>query len=142
MNFHYHPHFIHDLHFEQSYSFLRTKNYDNNNFLALIPSDKIKTRINLNLDKKDLPFNLSTFSLYNVYSFKQENIIEYEIPTQSYNLINVELFFKPFKNIDMVLGVANLFNTEYTPHLSRIKEVGGGVPNQGRSYNINFKYEF
>ena len=142
MNFHYHPHFMHDLHFEQSYSFLRTKNYDNNNVLALIPSDKIKTRITFNLDKKDLPFNLSTLSLYNVYSFKQDNIIEYEIPTQSYNLINVELFFKPFKNIDMVLGVANLFNTEYTPHLSRMKEVGGGVPNQGRSYNINFKYEF
>ena len=40
MNLHYHPHFMHNLHLEQSYSIVETKNHDTNKYLALTPSNK------------------------------------------------------------------------------------------------------
>ena len=33
-------------------------------------------------------------------------------------------------------------NIEYSPHTSRIRGVAGGVPNPGRSLDINLHYEF
>jgi len=33
-------------------------------------------------------------------------------------------------------------NIEYSPHTSRIRGVAGGVPNPGRSFDINLHYEF
>lgn len=142
INFHYHPHFLHNLHFEQSYAFLNTKNYDNNTVLALTPANKIKTRINLNLEKQDLPFKLRILSIYYMYVFQQEKVVEYEIPTSSYKLLNLELIFHPVNNINFVFGVNNLLNEEYVPHLSRLKEVGQGIPNPGRSFNLSLKYDF
>ena len=36
----------------------------------------------------------------------------------------------------------NLLNEEYSPHISRIRGVAGGVPNPGRFFSVNLKYEF
>ena len=60
-------------------------------------------------------------------------------------MVNIDIAFDFFKKIDFILGVANLFNEEYVPHLSRIKDVPGvpaGIPNPGRSFNINLRYTF
>ena len=46
MNLHYHPHSFHNIHFEQSYSFLQTKNKDDKYGLALTPANNIKTTVN------------------------------------------------------------------------------------------------
>ena len=62
---HYHPHFLHNLHFEQSYTFLNTTNYDTQNVLALTPANKIKTRINLDLNT----WNLKLLSLMKTHIF-------------------------------------------------------------------------
>jgi len=35
-----------------------------------------------------------------------------------------------------------LFNVEYSPHISRVRGVAGGVPNPGRYLDVNMKYEF
>ncbi len=142
LNLHYHPHQLHNLHFEQSYSFINTRNLDKNTALALTPSNKIKTSLKLHLTENNSLLTLNKISVYHVYSFSQNNIVEYETSSDAYQLINLEFDFKPAKRIDLVLGLNNLLNQEYTPHLSRIKEIGGGVPNPGRSFNINLKYEF
>ena len=42
MNLHYHPHQLHNLHLEQSYSFLQTNNNDDDFGLALVPANSIK----------------------------------------------------------------------------------------------------
>ena len=39
-------------------------------------------------------------------------------------------------------SVNNIFNTEYVSHLSRIKDIAGGVPNPGRSFNMSLKLNF
>ena len=46
------------------------------------------------------------------------------------------------KKLNAVIGMDNLLNEEYSPHTSRIKNVAGGIPNPGRSFNINIKYDF
>ena len=142
MNLHFHPHSIHSLHFEQSYSFIKTKNYDNNKVLALTPSNKIKTGVKFELEEYNLGLKFKTVSLYHLYSFAQEEIVENETATDAYNVLNIALSFKLFDQLNVILGVNNLLNEEYVPHLSRVKEVAGGIPNPGRSFNINLKYEF
>jgi len=52
------------------------------------------------------------------------------------------LLLNPVSDLSVLLGVKNIFNKEYIPHLSRIKEVAGGVPEPGRSFNISLKYDF
>ncbi len=143
MNLHYHPHFMHDLHFEQNYSFLNTKNHDNDNYLALTPANNIKTRISLNLENKNLFFGIKSFGLYNIYSFKQDKVAEDETTTKSYSLFNLDLSLKPLRNLNISFNVMNLCNIEYVPHLSRLKDIGlTGVPNPGRSFNLSCKYDF
>ncbi|NCG35765.1 MAG: TonB-dependent receptor [Dehalococcoidales bacterium] len=50
MNLHYHPHKLHNLHIEQSYTFLPTKNKDDQYGLALVPANSIKTKILFDLN--------------------------------------------------------------------------------------------
>ena len=144
INLHYHPHFMHNLHLEQSYSIVETKNHDTNKYLALTPSNKIKTKVRIDFKQKNLKF-LKNISLYHIYSFEQNNVSQFELPTDSYNVVNVDVSCMLLKKIDLLIGISNLFNEEYVPHLSRIKDVPGvpgGIPNPGRSFNINLKYTF
>ena len=140
-NVHYHPHILHNLHFEQSYSFLKSRNLDKNNYLALTPADKIKSTINFNFEEYNI-LKLHSVSLYHLYVFNQDDVAQFETTSDSYNLVNFELIFKPFNNLTFVAGVKNLLNEEYVPHLSRIKEVGSGIPEPGRSFNLSLKYDF
>jgi len=141
-NLHYHPHFLHNLHFEQSYSFLKALNKDDDLFLALTPSNKIKTRVSLNLSSYNIPLSLQKFQIFHLYSFVQENVASYESATKSYNVFNMEFLFNPFEKMIFNFTINNLFNEEYVPHLSRIKDVAGGVPNPGRSFIFSCKYNF
>ncbi|MBF24906.1 MAG: hypothetical protein CMP49_00075 [Flavobacteriales bacterium] len=142
INFHYHPHLLHNLHFEQYYSFINAVNIDDDVFLAFTPSNKIKTKLYLDLENYSIPLSLNNISIYHLYSFSQDNVALYEPFSSAYNIVNVELMFNPFNKTSLLIGVNNLFNEEYVPHLSRIRDVAGGVPQPGRSFNISLKYEF
>ena len=144
MNLHYHPHQLHNLHIEQSYTFLQTKNKDDQYGLALVPANSIKTKIlfDLNDYEKLVRYKFDYISLYHLYKFSQEDFAEYEELTESYSLINFQIGLKLSDKLLCTIGINNLLNKEYTPHTSRIRGVAGGVPNPGRSFNINLKYEF
>ena len=146
MNLHYHPHYLHNLHIEQSYSFLKTENRDDLFGLALTPANSIKTRLLLDLDKynKLEKYKINNISLYHMFKFKQNSIAQYEESTESYNIFNFSVSGNINNKFKYTFIIDNLLNTEYTPHISRIRGVGtgGGVPNPGRSININLKYEF
>ena len=142
LNLHYHPHLIHNLHIEQSYAFINTENMDNENHLAFTPANKIKTRFLMDLETYNLPLGLRQISLYHLYAFAQDNVALYELPSNSYNVINMELMVRPLNNMQLVLSCRNILNETYVPHLSRIKEVAGGVPEPGRSFAISMKYNF
>ena len=144
INLHYHPHQLHNLHFEQSYSFLQTINKDDQYGLALVPANSIKTNILFDFNEYErlVKYKLDYFSLFHIYKFSQEYFAEYEELTKSYNLINLQLGLKFNDKLLCSIGLNNLFNKQYSPHTSRIRSVAGGVPNPGRSFNINLKYEF
>ena len=142
-NFHFHPHLLHNLHIEQSYTFLNTKNHDTYSVLAMTPANQIKTTVNYRFDNVDFLLMPEMLSIYFLYSFEQDKVVEHERSTDSYSLLNMELLLNPFKNIMLNVGVNNILNIEYVPHLSRIKEVGqSGVPHPGRSINLSLKYDF
>tara|TARA_B100000780_G_scaffold166218_1_gene116299 strand:- start:264 stop:2489 length:2226 start_codon:yes stop_codon:yes gene_type:complete len=144
MNLHYHPHILHNLHLEQSYSFLQTNNKDDEYGLAMVPANSIKTKIlfDLNNYERLVKYKLDYFSLYHNYNFSQENFAQYEELTQSYNVIDLQLGLKFSDKLLCSMAINNLLNKEYSPHTSRIRSVAGGIPNPGRSASINLKYEF
>ena len=144
MNIHYHPHKLHNLHLEQSYSFLQATNKDSKYGLALVPANSIKSKVLFDFSsyEKLSIYKLDYFSLYHIYKFQQDIYAEYEEPTASYNVINLRLGFKINDKLHCSLGINNLFNEEYTPHISRVRGVAGGIPNPGRFLNMNFRYEF
>lgn len=139
---HFHPHFMHNIHIEQSYSFIHAVNKESDSFLALVPANKIKTQFNLDLNNYNLPLGLKSLKLYHLYSFKQDNVAPYEIVSSSYNILNMALVLTPFNSFSASAGINNILNKEYVPHLSRIRDVAGGVPNPGRSFYLSLKYDF
>ena len=143
-NLHYHPHQLHNLHIEQSYSFLHTKNKDDVYGLALVPANSIKTKILFDFNKyeKIIKYKFDYISIYHVYKFQQNSYAEYESLTPEYNVINLQIGLKFNDKLHCVLSLNNLFNEVYSPHISRVRGVAGGVPNPGRFFNINLKYEF
>ena len=143
MNLHYHPHQLHNLHIEQSYTFLKTKNKDDQYGLALVPANSIKTKIlfDLNNYEKLVKYKFDYISLYHLYKFSQEDFAEYEELTESYNLINFKLGLKLSDKLLCTVGINNLLNKEYSPHTSRIRGVAGGIPNPGRSFSLSLKYD-
>ena len=142
MNLHYHPHQLHNLHFEQSYSFLQARNKNSKYGLALVPANSVKTKILFKFNDYDRLLKLYDISIYHIYKFKQDNYAEYEELTDSYNVINLQLGIKLNSQLHCSLGVNNILNETYTPHISRVRGIAGGVPNPGKSANINLKYEF
>ena len=144
MNIHYHPHLLHNLHIEQSYSFLNTKNKDDSYGLALTPANSIKTKLLLDLNEYDKlsKYKINNLSVYHIHKFHQNSFAQYEEFTDSYDVINLQLGGKLNSKLEYNFLIHNLFNEEYTPHISRLRGVAGGVPNPGRSISINLKYNF
>ena len=102
----------------------------------------LKILFDLNDYEKLVKYKLDYISLYHLYKFSQEDFAEYEELTEYYNLINFQLGLKLSNKLLCTVGINNLLNKEYSPHTSRIRGVAEGVPNPGRSFNINLKYEF
>ena len=80
--------------------------------------------------------------MYHTYTFKQESIAEYEESTDAYNVINLQIGLRFNDKFNTSIGINNLLNKEYSPHISRVRGVAGGVPNPGRHFYINMKYDF
>jgi iron complex outermembrane recepter protein len=141
MNLHYHPHQMHNLHFEQSYSFLQASN-NSKHGLALVPANSIKNKILFKFNDYERLLKFDYLSIYHTYKFKQDSYAEYEELTDSYNVINLQIGLKFSSQFHCSLGLNNIFNETYTPHISRVRGIAGGVPNPGRFFNITLKHEF
>jgi iron complex outermembrane receptor protein len=133
MNLHYHPHFLHQLHIEENISIIEGRNAGNQ-FLPLIPANKFQSKLRYYLIRENKS-RIKEISLDYVYYASQENVAINEAPSDAYGLLNTALYFESKnKNINFSIGVKNVLNQTYTPHLSRLKSYE--IPSVGRSYYL------
>ena len=125
---HYHPHIAHWLHLESNFSLLST-----NNNLPFIPQNRLNNIVKV--DFKNIK-GINSLSAQYVHFFAQNNVANYEDPSDAYQLINFSFNGTiPGKNkIDYSIGVNNLLNTRYIDHLSRLKTYE--IPNPGRNIYV------
>ena len=112
---------------------LETENYQ----ISFIESNTLKANLknsrNYFLNKNI--FNCREASFDHIYNSSQKKVANNESPTDDYSIINASLLFGSKSNkINLLIGVRNLLNVEYIPHLSRLKSYE--IPHIGRSYNL------
>ena len=133
MNLHYHPHFLHQLHIEESISMVDGRSSDNH-YLPLMPANKFQSKIRYYFTKEN-KFRCKEFSVDYTYYASQDKVATNESPSEAYGLLNSALYFETkSNNLKASIGVKNLLNQTYIPHLSRLKTYE--IPNVGRSYYI------
>ncbi|MCB9197390.1 MAG: TonB-dependent receptor [Flavobacteriales bacterium] len=138
LSFHYHPHFIHQLHIEHNTSFIYGIKSDHSSF-PLIPQPRLNTllKYQFNSSKK---LSLDYIAIQHLYFFNQNKIDQFETVSYAYHLINISLNAKvnsknPFT---VQCGIRNLLNNNFTDHLSRLKPFD--IPAPGRNFFVSIKF--
>ena len=134
MNLHFHPHFAHQLHIEESITLLEGKN--ENNFLPLMPANKFQSLVKYYFEKRQKRVQLHHLFFDYTYHSAQNKVAQNERVSEQYGLINLGLNIVLNNRPDfaLTLGVKNITNKSYISHLSRLKNYG--IPHEGRSYFI------
>jgi len=139
LGWHYHPHFAHWLHLENSFSHVAIEGRDGFN-VALIPQTRISTLVKASFEMKT-KVRLEQFTVQHIYYFKQDRIAAFETPSPAYQVVNLGLQGKITGKVplEIKMGVKNLLNARYIDHLSRLKNID--LPFPGRNYYISLNYQ-
>lgn len=149
-----HPHPIHWLHFENSFSYVRSiqkDQPDSTKYLPFTPAPKLQSEIRADLRKIGKAFVDVYFKAEVEHYFEQNNVYSAyitETKTKAYTLVNVgagtDLVKKNKTICSLYISVNNITDLAYQSHLSRLKYAAinystgrAGVYNMGR--NISFK---
>ena len=139
---HFHPHFLHQLHFEHDISYVFAED-QNHNPLPLIPQTRFNSNIKYEFKSKS-KLKLNNIELKHEHYLKQNRVVDYESSSESYHLVHLGINFsyESKQPIDFKIGIRNLFNKSYINHLSNLKDLG--IPGTGRnlyfSTKINLNY--
>lgn len=138
---HLHPKWVEWLHLEGTFSTV-TGVQDNGSYLPFIPASKINLEVRA--EKEKLLFLKQAYaSVHTTTAFDQNNTAPDETTTPGYTLVDVAIggSIKVQKQlISIVVSANNLFDTQYTDHLSTLKEVG--ISNPGRNIALTLKVPF
>ena len=133
---HFHPHPLDWLHVKSNFETVTGK-LESKAYLPLIPANKVTNTIKVDLNKKD-SYVQNSYAFVTLKSvFKQDNVSEFETPTDAYSLLNlgvggeITVFNKP---LEIKLNANNILDKNYVSHLSRLK--ADGISNIGRNINI------
>ncbi len=140
MGFHLHPHPLDWLHLETTFETVTGKQ-DNDDYLPLIPANKLTNTLRVEFRKLDWAKNPYAFISLKT-TFDQNNISVFETSTDGYNLLSLGLGGEIVilnHSMTINLNVTNLTNEVYINHLSRLKP--DGIPNIGRSINFGISYK-
>ncbi len=136
--FHFHPHFLHELHLEMTGSFIDTYT-ELDSSIAFLPQPRIQTQLKyeLNIGSK---FKVKELVLQHVWMGDQTRISFYETPSEHFNLLDLGINFTvgTKETIEWSVGCKNLLNETYIDHLSRLKNIQ--MPGPGRNFYVNLKY--
>lgn len=138
LSIHYHPHFIHALHIQSGFSYVRAASFDGRN-LNLIPQAKLDNYLQYKFESKS-DFKIEDINLQYQYFLEQNQIGLLETKSPDYHLLNLGVNLKYKEIFKISCGVRNVFNTSYTNHLSRLKNINSSQ--EGRNFYINLRYQF
>lgn len=138
LGIHYHPHFAHWLHWESTFSYIRSERNDGSS-LPLMPQNRINSLLKFSVKTKG-KFYWEDLTVQHSFYAPQYRVTSDESESKAYNIINVNFQFGiKLKNPLLIsIGAKNIFNQEYVDHLSRLKNMG--IPNQGRNFFFQLKY--
>ncbi|MBT5859128.1 MAG: TonB-dependent receptor [Flavobacteriales bacterium] len=136
----FHPHLLHDLHIKSTFSLVFADNIDLEKPLAMTPAHKWNNELEYEFKNVLFADKLKLSLNYN-YHFKQDRIEPEEEVSEAYSLINASIGWYKGRH-QLSLHGQNLLNTEYIPHLSLLKEIEGGVFEQGRSFALKYSINF
>ncbi len=136
---HLHPHPLDWLHYESTYEMVIGKQKDNG-YLPRIPANKFDNTFRAEFDI-DQWLDFGYVYLNFESTFKQNNVSDFEDPSESYNLLNFGLggninFKKIITNVNFTIN--NILNKEYISHLSVLNEEG--ISNQGINFVFGLKF--
>jgi iron complex outermembrane receptor protein len=136
---HYHPHWLHHLHWEASFSYIQFKS-PQDSAISLLPPTRLQNELQYHWNFSGVVQKLEV-SLSHQWMAAQTRVAFQETTSESYQLLhfNTRLYLE--KNGAWVLqtGVRNLTNNTYIDHLSRLKNIG--MPGPGRHFYISLKYQ-
>ncbi len=136
---HYHPHRIHRLHINSSFSttIAETQNGDP---ISLMPQPNWNTSIRFDIKNKH-KISLKNIILEHVYHLPQNRIGPNETFSVDYHLLNLatHLSIGKTEKISVSTGIRNLLNTNYRGHLSALKNLGLSQP--GINAFVSLKYK-
>jgi iron complex outermembrane receptor protein len=143
MGIHVHPHPLHGLHFESTFSYVRGIQKNGNN-LPFVPQPRINTMMKLPLALNKQNNSTNFVAISHSFYFAQRLVSEFETPTPHYHLVDLAINWnlgKKSEKIQLNGGIKNLFNVRYTNHLSALKNIG--LAQQGRNFylGISIKME-
>ena len=153
-----HPHPVHWLHFENSYSLVyaqqKNRPADQTN-LPFIPAPNFRSELRADLDNLSDFLTSTYFKVEYAYFFEQNRVFsafDTETPTAAYGLLNLGFGTSILNNKDteifsIFINANNFLDVGYQSHLSRLKYAPEnpatgrqGVFNMGR--NVSFKVVF
>lgn len=140
VGFHYHPHQLHRLHLESNFSLTIGEN-GNGSPLNLMPQPHFNSRVRFDVNNQGA-FQFENITLEHQHFMEQNRVGEFEATTNAFHLINLAAHMKYTKKQDFkfTIGVRNLLNTKYVAHLSPLKNLGDGVPQQGINIFLKATY--
>ncbi|MCP5063070.1 MAG: TonB-dependent receptor [Ignavibacteriae bacterium] len=121
--------------FSSSFSYTVGELSDSKSSLPQIPP--LKGNLEIKYNNENYSIGLS-----NEFAFSQNNVDEFEEPTDGYSVFN-GFFRYSFQNVKLIhnifLGIDNFFDKEYRNHLSRVKSI---LPEAGRNFRLSYKMYF
>ncbi|TNE53404.1 MAG: TonB-dependent receptor [Bacteroidetes bacterium] len=136
---HYHPHFWHQLHLENTLSILDVK-ASKDSSVSMIPQPRLRTTLRLDFEK-GRKLKLHEFVLEHALIGAQNRVAFRETPSQSYQLLDASLSFQIKGKQEWVfyVGCKNILNSNYIDHLSRLKNIS--MPSPGRNFFLRINYQ-
>jgi len=136
---HYHPHWLHNLHWEGNFSYIQFSS-SKDSAISLLPPSRLQNELKYHWDFSSKVKKVE-LSLSHLWMAAQNRVAFLETPSQNYQVINLNarLYFEYKGNWLLQTGVRNLTNANYIDHLSRLKNIG--MPGPGRHFYLSLKYQ-
>jgi iron complex outermembrane receptor protein len=136
---HFHPHWLHNLHWEGNFSYVNFYS-PTDSVISMLPPTRLQNDIQYHWELNG-KINKIEVSLSHIWIAAQTRVAYQETSSLAYQLIhlNTRIHFEKYGNWIIQTGVRNLTNSNYIDHLSRLKNIG--MPGPGRHVYVNIKYQ-